>query len=137
MDKIAFQIGSFPIHWYGVLLALGFWIGLWNASRRGLKAGIAPERVWDTGLWIIVGTILGARALYVITYWEKDFAGQPLSEIFMIQHGGLVYYGGLIGAVFATIIYLRVKKLPLWKLGDVLAPSIALGYVFGRFGCLM
>jgi phosphatidylglycerol:prolipoprotein diacylglycerol transferase len=49
----------------------------------------------------------------------------------------LVYYGGLIGASLACILYARLKKLPLWRLADVLAPSIALGYVFGRIGCLM
>jgi phosphatidylglycerol:prolipoprotein diacylglycerol transferase len=35
------------------------------------------------------------------------------------------------------MIYLRWKKLPMWKIADVLAPSIALGSVFGRIGCLL
>jgi phosphatidylglycerol:prolipoprotein diacylglycerol transferase len=85
----------------------------------------------------MAGTILGARAVYVATYWKDEFAGGPLSEIFMIQHGGLVFYGGFIGATIAGTIYLRWKKLPLWKIADVLAPSIALGSVFGRIGCLL
>ena len=55
----------------------------------------------------------------------------------MVQHGGLVFYGGLVGATAATLIYLYRKKLPMWKFGDAVAPSIALGYVFGRLGCLM
>jgi len=55
----------------------------------------------------------------------------------MVQRGGLVYYGGLIGAALACLLYARVKHLPLWKLADVLAPSIALGSVFGRTGCLL
>ena len=59
MDKVAFQIGPLPIHWYGVFVALGFGLGLWNASRRAQKVGIAPDVVWDSGLWIIVGTIIG------------------------------------------------------------------------------
>jgi phosphatidylglycerol---prolipoprotein diacylglyceryl transferase len=137
VDKIAFQIGSWPIHWYGVLVALGFVAGLWTASRRGLREGFAPERVLDAGPWIIIGSVLGARILYVTTYWQESFAGQPFTEIFMIQRGGLVFYGGLIGAALAVILYAAVRKLPLWKLADVLAPSIALGYVFGRLGCLM
>jgi phosphatidylglycerol:prolipoprotein diacylglycerol transferase len=136
MQDVAFRIGSLTIHWYGILLAFGFWIGLWNAGRRGLQVGIAPEKIWDVGLWIIAGTVVGARALFVVSYWE-NFAGQPLTEIFMIRHGGLVYYGGLIGASLAVILYSYWKKLALWKLADVLAPSVALGYVFGRFGCLM
>ena len=51
--------------------------------------------------------------------------------------GGLVFYGGLIGATLAGVLYARLKKLPLWKMADILAPSIALGYVFGRIGCLL
>ena len=55
----------------------------------------------------------------------------------MIQHGGLVYYGGLVGATLAGMICIRWKRLPLWKTADVLAPSIALGNIFGRIGCLL
>ena len=51
--------------------------------------------------------------------------------------GGLVFYGGLIGASLATILYAWKRKMPLWKLADTLAPSISLGYFFGRLGCLM
>ena len=111
--------------------------GLWTATRRARRANISGEVIADVTLWIMVGTILGARAVYVATYWNDEFAGQPLSEIFAIWHGGLVFYGGLIGAIIAGAIYLRWKKLPLWKIADVLAPSIALGSVFGRIGCLL
>jgi phosphatidylglycerol---prolipoprotein diacylglyceryl transferase len=142
VQKIAFQIGSLTIHWYGVLVALGFLAGLWTASRRGLRDGIAPEKILDAGVWIIVGTILGARGLYAISYWDRmvqvpSFPAMPWTEIFMIQKGGLVFYGGLIGASLATILYVWKNSLPLWRLADALAPSIALGYVPGRLGCLM
>jgi prolipoprotein diacylglyceryl transferase len=72
----------------------------------------------------------------VISYWKQDFAGQPLWEIFNIR-SGLVFYGGLIGASIGTILCTRRNKLPLWKIADILAPSIALGHAFGRIGCLM
>jgi phosphatidylglycerol:prolipoprotein diacylglycerol transferase len=137
VHPIAFQFGPFTVHWYGVMVALAFALGLWTASRRGLRAGIAPESILDLGPWLIGGGLLGARALYVGSYWREEFARKPLSEIFMIQHGGLVYYGGLIGAALVGLAFIRWKKLPLWKMTDALAPSIALGYVFGRIGCLM
>lgn len=142
MQKIALQLGSLPIHWYGVLLATGFLIGLWTASRRAMSAGIAPERVFDSGAWLIVGAIIGARTLYVISYWDRLvsdplFPQAPWTEIFMIQRGGLVFYGGLIGAIASGLIYVWKNQLPLWKFADALAPSIALGYVPGRIGCLM
>ncbi len=138
MHPIALQLSStFAIHWYGVMVALGFLAGLWTASRRSVRDGIPGERITDLGPWIIVGAILGARILYVVSYWREQFAGKPFYEVFMIQHGGLVYYGGLIGAILAVIWYCRRKKLSMWKTGDVLAPSIALGHVFGRIGCLL
>lgn len=137
MHPIAFQFGSITIHWYGVMIALAFLAGLWTATRRARRENISGETIADVVLWIMVGAILGARIVYVATYWKDEFAGQPLSEIFMIQHGGLVYYGGLIGATIAGFIYIRWKKLPLWKTADVLAPSIALGNAIGRIGCFL
>ena len=47
--------------------------------------------------------------------------------------GRPVYYGGLIGATLAGILYARLKRLPLWRLADDVAPSIALGCVFGAW----
>ena len=137
MHPIAFYLGSYPVHWYGMMMAVAFLAGLWTASRRAMREGVDPEKILDLGPWLIVGTILGARTLYVTTYWREEFAGKPWTEIFMVQHGGLVYYGGLIGAVLAGLLFLRLKKLSTWKVADIMAPSIALGYVFGRIGCLL
>jgi len=119
------------------MIALAFLAGLWTATRRARRENISGEQIADIVLWLMIGSIIGARTAYVTTYWRDEFANQPLSEIFMIQHGGLVYYGGFIGAVIAGYIYLRWKKMPFWKTSDVLAPSIALGNAFGRIGCLL
>jgi phosphatidylglycerol:prolipoprotein diacylglycerol transferase len=137
VHPILFHLGPFPVHAYGAMIALAFLSGLWTATLRARHENISGETIGDVTLWIMIGTILGARAVYVATYWQDEFAGQPLSEIFAIWHGGLVFYGGLIGAIVAGAIYLRWKKLPMWKIADVLAPSIALGSVFGRIGCLL
>jgi phosphatidylglycerol:prolipoprotein diacylglycerol transferase len=137
VHPIAFKLGTWPIHWYGVLVALGFLAGLWTASRRAPRYGLKSEHVADCGPWLIVGALLGARGLYVATYWKESFAPHPWTEIFMVQNGGLVFYGGFIGACVALIIYCRVRHIPIWKLADALAPSIPLGYVFGRLGCFM
>lgn len=137
MQSTALNLGPLTIHWYGVLVAVGFLVGLWTAGRRAPRAGVAGEKIGDLGPWLIVGAVVGARLVYVVTYWREQFAGQPVWEIFMIHHGGLVYYGGLAGATLAFLLSARWKKLPLWRTADILAPSIALGYVFGRVGCLM
>ena len=137
MHPIAFHLGPLTVYWYGILVALGFILGFWTASRRGLLDGIVPDRILDLGPWLLAGSVVGARLLHVISYWKEEFAGHPFREVFMVQNGGLVFYGGFLGACLTTIVYARIKKLPLWKLADAMAPSIALGYFFGRFGCLM
>jgi phosphatidylglycerol:prolipoprotein diacylglycerol transferase len=136
VHPIAFHFGPLTVTWYGLMVATAFVAGLWTASRRALLAGISSQQVLDLGPWLIIGAILGARSLYVVSYWQ-EFAGHSMVEIFKVWHGGLVYYGGLIGATIGGVLYARLKKIPLWKLADVIAPSIALGYVFGRIGCLM
>jgi phosphatidylglycerol:prolipoprotein diacylglycerol transferase len=137
VDPIAFKLGSLTVHWYGVLIVCGFVSGLWLASRRCLRDGLSPEAVADGGVWILAGAIIGARVFHVVAYWESDFAHKPWWEVVAIWHGGLVYYGGLVGASLATALYVRKCNLPLWKFADALAPSIALGQFFGRIGCFL
>ena len=137
MHKIAFYIGPVVVTWFGIFVASGFMAGLWTASRRALCLRISADTIMDLGPWLLLGAIAGARAWFVVSYWDEEFAGRPIHEIFMVQNGGIVYYGGLVGASLACIIFARLKKLPLWRLADVLAPSIALGSFFGRWGCLM
>ena len=137
MHPIAFYLGSLPVRWYGVMMACAFLAGLWTATRRARLANVHGDVIADVTMWLMAGSIIGARFVYVTTYWKQEFADQPFSEVFMIQHGGLVYYGGLIGAMISAFGYLYWKKLPVWKIADILAPSIALGSVFGRIGCLL
>ncbi len=137
MSKIAFNLGGLAIYWYGILVAAGFLVGLWTASRRAPQAGLAPNAVADLGPWLVIGALVGARLWYVISYWEEDFAAKPLWEIFNFRAGGLVFYGGLVGAVLATLLYARGRAVPVVPLADALAPSIALGHALGRVGCLI
>jgi phosphatidylglycerol:prolipoprotein diacylglycerol transferase len=143
VHKIAFILGPVTVSWYGVFVAAGFLFGLWNASRRALRAGIEPEAIFDCGTWLLLGAVAGARIFYVVSYWPdivasaRDYNHSPFLEILMVQHGGLVYYGGLMGSSAACIAFSRWQKLPLWKLADILAPGVALGSFFGRWGCLM
>jgi phosphatidylglycerol:prolipoprotein diacylglycerol transferase len=137
VHPIAFYFGNHAVRWYGVMMALGFFAGLWTATRRARRVNVSGDTIADVTMWLLVGSIIGARIVYVTTYWKQEFAGRDFSAVFAIWEGGLVYYGGLIGATVAGIVYLSWKKLPVWKIADIVAPSIALGSVFGRIGCLM
>ncbi len=59
----------------------------------------------------------------------------PLVETVKVWNGGLVFYGGLILASLACIVYIRARGYPLMLVADAVAPVLALGLVFGRIGC--
>src|SRR6184192_2092799 len=105
VNKVAFHLGNFTIYWFGVLVALAVLAGLWTASRRAALSGIRGEIIVDLGPWLILGTIIGARGLFVISYWREEFASDPWWQIFNIRRGGLVFYGGLIGASLSGMLY--------------------------------
>lgn len=137
MDRFAFQAGSISVTWYGICVAAGFWFGAWTAARRAPKAGVSADSVWDL-LWVLIlAGIVGARILYVATYWERDFKNQPFSEVFMVQHGGLVFHGGFVGAMLAGFAWCGWRRVPGWRMADIMAPSLALGHAIGRIGCLI
>jgi phosphatidylglycerol:prolipoprotein diacylglycerol transferase len=137
MKPILFEIGGFQIHTFGLLVGLGFVAGLWLAARLARNAGLRPELVYDLAVpWIVLGALAGARTVYVVSYWDRDFAGRPWFEAFQVWRGGLVFYGGLIGGTLAAMLRLKWLRLPMWRVGDCLAPGIAMGHAFGRIGCL-
>ena len=138
MKPILLELGSFKLHSFGLLVALGFLAGSWIASRRGRALGLDPQAIQDIVFpWLLVGGLIGARILYVLSYWQRDFAGHPLTEVLAIWKGGLVFYGGLIGATIAGAIGIRGKGLPFWATADCLAIGVSLGHVFGRLACLL
>jgi phosphatidylglycerol:prolipoprotein diacylglycerol transferase len=126
-------IGPIPVRLYGLMIGIGFLLGIWLASRRAKKEGIEPDRILDMGVYLLLAAIIGSRLLYVLTNLG-EFARNPL-DAFAIWKGGLVFYGGLLAAIPVGMWYVRKHKLPFWKTGDIVAPYIALGHAFGRLGC--
>jgi phosphatidylglycerol:prolipoprotein diacylglycerol transferase len=133
MYPTLFHIGNFAVHTYGVLVATGFLLAISLAVREARRVSEDPEKIIDLSLYIIIAAIIGSRLLYVAINW-RVFKDDPL-EIIRIWNGGLVFYGGLIGAMLVTIWYLRKYRIPVWKTADIFAPSIALGQSVGRLGC--
>lgn len=125
--------GPFELRSYGLAMAVSFVLGLLLAARLNRREGRDSEELLDLGTWIMLGAVLGARILYVIVEWP-EFAPQPWTVVAVWQ-GGLVYYGGLIGAGLTAYAFMKLKRMPVWSYADVLAPGLALGQVTGRLGC--
>lgn len=130
-----FHIGSFAVPTYGVLVALGVFVGLWMSVRYSEKIGIHPDHAWNFGIIIVLAGIVGSKILYIINDWST-YTAHP-SEIFSLstlQAGG-VFSGGVIAALAAGIWYIRRHHLPALGLLDAFAPGLALGHAIGRLGC--
>lgn len=141
MHPVLFHIFSFPIHSYGLMLALSFLLGIWISTVRAKKAGLDPNVIADVGFYVIIAAILGSRLYYVFLHFE-EFRSNLLDIINPFQNGsvgigGLVMYGGFIGALLAGVIYFKLKKVPFLPYADAIAPSIGLGIAITRIGCFL
>lgn len=135
MYAICFKLGSLTIHWYGVFMALGFLAGLASWTLLGRREGKPFAFCSDLLFWIMVSGILGARLAYVIAN-IGDFADRPYA-VFFLHEGGLIYYGGFIGAAVAIPIFARVRGLGALDLYDFVITSVPLAHALGRVGCFM
>lgn len=86
-----------------------------------------------------VGVFVGARVLFILTQLTELFQAFSLyALITLVFQGGLVYYGGLFGALSGIRIYAtKTKKYQLTELYNLVTPAIPLFHGFGRVGCFM
>ena len=124
-----FRIGNFPITTYGLMLATGMVLALFVASRLAARDGLPRERIYDLGLWTLIGGLLGSKILMLIVDDHVD-----IFSLDFLRSGG-VFYGGLLGGFFTVVFLIHYYKLPFWKVADAFVPGLALGQAFGRQGC--
>lgn len=126
------MIGDFSIAYYGIIIALGMLGGIFLATTLAKKTGQNVDTYYDVAIWAIPSAIVGARLYYVAFQW--DYYSQDLGRIFNIREGGLAIYGGIIAAVIAAYIVIRIRKDDFWLVADTAAPAIILGQCVGRWG---
>ncbi|MFO1518146.1 MAG: prolipoprotein diacylglyceryl transferase [bacterium] len=121
------------LHTYGFMVALGFLMGIFWVGYEARRLGQPADKLMDLCFYIVISAIVGSRVFYMVAE-VPEFWKQPL-DFFKIWEGGLVFYGGLIGAVATSAWYMRRHHLNFWKVADIFIPGVALGHVFGRIGC--
>jgi phosphatidylglycerol:prolipoprotein diacylglycerol transferase len=130
-----------PVRGYGVMLLVGITSGVGLAMYRARQGGLNPEIILSLAIWLVVSGVIGARLFYVTEYWDESFAGRSVRDTFLevinIPEGGLVIYGGLVGAAVGFTIFVLKHRLPLLAMADLIAPSMAIGLAFGRIGCFL
>jgi len=90
------------------------------------------DRVGDLLIYAAGFGFLGAKIFHNLENWN-DFAKDPIGAL--LSFSGLTFYGGLICAGAAIMLYARRIKLPIVHLVDAFAPILMLGYAIGRIGC--
>lgn len=142
-DPIALEADApprgLPIRGYGVMMLFGILSGVLLAAHRARQLGIDRDHIYSLTIWMFAGGIVGARAFFVIQYWEsfrKDSMLETVAEIMKFTEGGLVVYGSLIGSLIAWVAFCKFRKLPVLAMGDIIAPALMLGLALGRIGCL-
>jgi phosphatidylglycerol:prolipoprotein diacylglycerol transferase len=135
LDPELAQIGSFSIGWHGILMFIGIVVGLALTLPLARRLGIPDEITYTAAIWAVIFGFVGARLTHVIDNWSV-YSQHP-AEILAVQRGGLGWYGALIGGTLGVAIYARLKKFPLGRFADAVAPGVILGLSFGRIGCTL
>lgn len=130
-----FTVFGIDIYFYGVLITLGFILGILFCERRSKQFGIKADDVIDLVLWLVPLSIVGARLYYVLFELEY-FIANP-AAIFSTRDGGLAIYGGVIAGVLTAFFVCRHKKIPITAMLDLLVMGLLIGQIIGRFGNFM
>jgi phosphatidylglycerol:prolipoprotein diacylglycerol transferase len=126
------HLGPISIRWYGLLIASAVLIGITLSQYLASRRKVNPDLVGDLGIWLVIAAIPCARIYYVLFQW-REYAQNP-GDIIAIWKGGIAIHGAILGGVAAAIIFARLKKVSVWQLADIVAPSLALGQAIGRWG---
>jgi len=133
IDPQITKIGGLEIAWHGVFTAVGVICGVAVAAVLARRAGLGEDAIYNTALALVIGGIIGARALYVAenhSQFEDD-----LLDVFAINAGGISIYGALIGGTLAGSAYALWRRLPRFGLmADIAAMGGIIGMAVGRIG---
>ena len=145
---------NFDLPAFGAMVALGFIVGSHLLGKLSAKYGDDkendPDRYAQITVWVLVGVVLGARAMYVIVEVLREltaetpstnsvgraFLDDPLTML-AIWQGGLVMYGGLFGAAVGGMWCARRLKIRALHALDLGLSAGFFGLAIGRIGCLL
>ena len=131
-----FSLGPLNIHWYGVIIALGFLLALTYCSRRAKSFGIKEDDLYDMVLWGLPLGIVGARLYYIIFYPDM-FRDAGFMDYIAVWNGGLAIYGGIIAAFLTVLVCTKLKKISTLAVLDIVSLGFLIGQSIGRWGNFM
>lgn len=120
---------------FGLMMVIGFLAAVAVIRHLSRPFTRDPQHITNGALYALVAGVVGARAFFVIHYFEQ-YRDEPLS-VFAIWNGGLELYGGALPAIAVILLYARRHRLPIRHYLDVIAIGLMFTLMFGRLGCFL
>jgi len=129
------ELGPLQLRWYGLLFVGSFFLGLMLLQWIYKREGKNPEELDNFLIYVLIGTVIGARLMHCFAYEPEYYLANPL-EVLKVWKGGLASHGGLIGVVIALYFFTKRYGQSFWWLLARLSMPGALTAAFVRFGNL-
>lgn len=133
IDPVAFQIGPISVNWFSLMIIVAIAAAVLITTRAAAERGIAAQTIYSGIPWAVLGGVVGARMFHVLDNWEY-FSTHPAQ---IVGGQGMAIYGALVGGAVASVIYARIKHVPIGRAADSLAPGLLVGQMIGRVGCII
>jgi len=135
INPIALKIGSFEIHWYGIMYVIAF-IAIWVLGSRKTRepnSGWTEDQLADAIFYGALGVIFGGRIGYILFYNLPFYLRHP-ADMLKVWQGGMSFHGGLVGVVLALWVFARRYGKRLLAVTDFIVPWVPIGLGAGRIG---
>ena len=134
LKETAFDIKSFEIKWYALIITIGIILAVIYVMWRASQIKITKDDIIDYVLFAVPIGILGARLYYVITSLSEGATYDGLWDVLNPRNGGLGIYGGIIFGTIVVAIVSIVKKIPFLAIADCASPALIMAQSIGRWG---
>jgi phosphatidylglycerol:prolipoprotein diacylglycerol transferase len=125
--------GPFTLSPFGVLVAIGFAVGLSLAKQRARAQMLDDRLIQGTLPWLVLGALVGGHWGHALFYEPGHYLENPIELLYFWE--GLSSTGGFLACIVLMLFYFRRAKKPFLPYGDCLAYSLPAGFFFGRLGC--
>jgi len=153
-NEVLFNLGPLTIYWYSVMFIIAFSLGYYIVQKIYINDNKPVELVEPLFIYVVFGTLLGAR-LGEVFFYNWDYFQNNLVEILLpikndsnssmlfglidgykfVGYRGLASHGATIGIITAMFIYKFKFKYDsvLWIFDRIVIP-ISIGGMFVRIG---
>jgi phosphatidylglycerol:prolipoprotein diacylglycerol transferase len=133
IDPVLVTVGGLKVHWYGIMIAIGLYVGIQVGLREATRRGMNRDQLMNVALLAAVLGIIGGRLYYVVQNNPSFYFHHP-AEIIAVWQGGMAFFGAMFGGAVAVAISSWRWHIPFWSLLDVGAIGITIGQAIGRIG---